>query len=237
MRRTGVWWVGVACVALTLGANPAPAQSTRPAATTAPAAVADVYKNVPLPSGRGAAATQATITASTAASSDPLDTKRVAIALGVVLLAIYAALRAWRKLGMPGSAAKGGQTLQVVSRLALSPRQQILLIRVGRRFVLVANNGTQMNPLCEIANPEEAAALLGQTVTESRESASATFNEVLDGAQQQFNVDAPHKPSAPPDDDETPEDATLAATREELGAMMDKVRSLTKHFQQQHQRT
>jgi flagellar biogenesis protein FliO len=234
MRPNVLISVGLGCVALGLGAKAALAQTTKPA----PPAPVDAFKDAPLPAGRApAAATRPTAAAQSAAPTDPLDAKRVAVALGVVLMTIYAAHRAWRRLGMPGSVAKTGQTLQVVSRLAVSPRQQILLIRVGRRFVLVGNSGTQMNPLCEIADPEEAAALLGQSVTESKESITATFNEVLDGAQQHFNTDISHKPQASAHadngDDETAPDPSLAATREELGAMMEKVRLLTKQFQQQ----
>ena len=215
---------GALCVALAACANVALSQATRPAAAAPPAAV-DAYKNVPLPSARGGATTQATATGAKTAQSDPLDTKRVAFALGVVLVSIYVGHRVWRRLGMPGSGSKSGQSLQVVSRLAVSPKQQVLLIRVGRRFVLVGNSGTQMNPLCEISDPDEAAALLGQTVSESRESSSATFHDVLDGAQGRFDEEIKAKK------DEDDQESALAATRDELNSMMDKVRSLSKQFQ------
>jgi flagellar biogenesis protein FliO len=220
-------------VALAACANVALTQTTKPAApAAAPPAALDAYKNVPLPAARGGATTQATVGAAKTTSSDPLDTKRVVLALGIVLVAIYAGHRIWRRLGMPGAGNKAGQTLQVMSRLAVSPKQQVLLIRVGRRFVLVGNSGTQMNPLCEISDPEEAAALLGQTVSESRESSTATFHDVLDGAQGQFEAEIKAKEKS---HDEEVEESALAATRDELNSMMDKVRSLSKQFQ--HGRT
>src|SRR4051812_28158384 len=74
-------------------------------------------------------------------SGDPLDTKRVVIAMGVVLGAIFGAHQVWRRLGMPGTGSKASGALQVVSRMAISPKQQLLLVRVGRRCVLVANSG------------------------------------------------------------------------------------------------
>jgi flagellar biogenesis protein FliO len=221
--------LGAFAVALAAGANVALSQATKPATPAAPPAAVDAYQNVPLPTPRGGATTQTTVGgAKTTSTSDPLDTRRVAFALGIVLVAIYAGHRVWRRLGMPGSTNKAGQTLQVVSRLAVSPKQQVLLIRVGRRFVLVGNSGTQMNPLCEITDPDEAAALLGQTVTESRESSTATFHDVLDGAQGRFDAEIKSAQKSPEDD---PEISALNSARDELNSMVDKVRSLSKQFQ------
>ena len=217
---------GLTCIALMASAKIALAQATRPAAVT-PAA--DPYKDVPLaPPRSNPAATQASLASAKSAPSDPLETSRVVMALGAVLLAMFIIHRVWRRLGMPGSSNKTGQSLQIISRLALSPRQQILLIRVGRRCVLVGNSGTQMNPLCEISDSEEAAALLGQTITESKESITATFSDVLDGAQQQFDAGPPPKPASESHD----EDPALAAARDQLTSMVDKVRTLSKQFQQ-----
>ena len=226
MRRNFGVLAGLTCVALMASAKIALAQATRPVAI---AAATDPFKDVPIAAPRtNAAATQSSVSSPKSAPSDPLETRRVVLALGAVLLAVYVVHRVWRRLGMPGSPNKPGQTLQIMSRLAISPRQQILLIRVGRRFVLVGNSGTQMNPLCEISEREEAAALLGNTVTESKESISATFNDVLDGAQHQFNIDAQPKPPNAASE----EDASLTAARDELTSMMDKVRSLSQQFQQ-----
>ena len=233
MRRSFSVAAGLTCIALLAGAKIALAQATRPAPAAASAAPADPYKDVPLAPPRNMSATQASVASPKSVPSDPLETRRVVMALGVVLLAIYVGHRVWRRLGMPGSVSKANQSLQIISRLALSPRQQILLVRVGRRCVLVGNSGTQMHPLCDISDPEEAAALLGLTVTESKESVTATFNDVLDGAQQQFDVDVQPRPQRESADSETKEeDPALAATRDELTSMMDKVRSLSKQFQQ-----
>jgi len=226
MRRNLGITAGLTCIALMASAKIALAQATR-AAAVAPA-LADPYKDVPLAPRAGPAATQASLVASKPAPSDPLETSRVVMALGAVLLAMYIVHRVWRRLGMPGATNKSGQTLQIISRLSLSPRQQILLIRVGRRCVLIGNSGTQMNPLCEISDVEEAAALLGQTITESKESITATFGDVLDGAQQQFDAESSPKPAP-----ESPEeDPALAAARDQITNMVDKVRSLSKQFQQ-----
>ena len=202
----------------------------------------DIERATPLPDRKAVAATQPAGAASAATtSSDPLDLKRIGLALGCVLLVIYLSQKAWRKFGLPGAPGKSTQSLQVVSRLSLSPRQQVLLIRVGRRCVLVANNGTQMSALCEIGDPDEVAMLLGQSLPASEESASS-FSAVLGGAEDNFEADAAselvvaperHNSSAGSADSDSTSGAAapeLAATRQELGDLMERVRSLSKQF-------
>jgi len=208
--------------------------ATRPSAE-------DVERATPLPERRTPAATQPAGAAATPASSDPLDLKRIAFALGAVLLVIYLSQKAWRKLGMPGAPGKSTASLQVVSRLSIAPRQQVLLIRVGRRCVLIGNNGTQMSPLCEISDPDEVAMLLGQSLPVSSDSVS-TFSSVLGNAETTFEADAASELAVPPQrhnplsDPSNPDPnlgapaPELTATRQELGDLMERVRSLSKQF-------
>ena len=197
--------------------------------TTAPAAVEDASKDAPLPARRSAASTQATSVGgrTTGGSSDPLDMTRMGIALVIVLGAMYVTHLVWKRLGMPGSANRNAGALQVVSRLSISPKQQLVLVRVGRRVVLVGNSGTQMNTLCEIGDPEEAAGLLGLAATERSDSISSeSFNSVLGGEEKRFeeetNVDVPAGAAE--------EHEALTNTRDELSDMMDKVRNLSRQF-------
>ena len=209
MRRV---MFAVAGIALCCAECSVLAQTSRPALLSG--------NDMVLPPRRGAT-TQATGVSASPGSNDILDTKRLALAVGIVLVAIFVTHKVWKRLGMPGVGGKGSGSLQVVSRLNIAPKQQILLVRVGRRLVLVGNSGTQMNPLCEIGDPEEAAGLLGQAVSEQ-----STFDSVLDTQEKQFdpesNVDKPA-----PD-----EDPAVASTREELNGLMDKVRSLSQQFRQ-----
>lgn len=224
-------WLRAALLILICTPALAEPAATRPSAQ-------DIERATPLPERKTPAATQPT-TAITAApsNSDPLDLKRIGMALGCVLIIIYLSQKAWRKFGLPGVAGKSTQSLQIVSRMGLSTRQQILLIRVGRRCVLVANNGTQMNPLCEISDPDEVAMLLGQSAPASSESASS-FSAVLGGAETTFEADAASELAIPPERHTGPSsDAEagaaapeLAATRQELGDLMERVRSLSKQF-------
>jgi flagellar biogenesis protein FliO len=219
-------------VVLLLSATGSFAQATKPVAAVA--AVEDPNGDLPLPVRHGGGATtQATLVggSASATSSDAFDLKRLGMALAMVLAAIYVAHQVWKRLGMPGSVNRSAGALQVVSRLTLAPKQQLLLVRVGRRVVLVGNSGTQMNALCEIGDPEEAAGLLGQAATEREGSVSSTFHEVLGGEEQRFdeetNVDVPVGDA---DHEAEEEGKELATTREELSGLVEKVRGLSRHF-------
>jgi flagellar biogenesis protein FliO len=215
---------------LVCAAPPAHAQqtTTRPVGATL---VDDPSKDVPLPARQGGATTQATLAGGAATSSgDVFDVKRLGFALAVVLGAMYVTHQVWKRLGMPGSANRAAGSLQVLSRLNLSPRQQLVLVRVGRRVVLVGNSGTQMNALCEIGDPEEAGELLGLAATERDESASATFSTVLGGEEKRFDEQSNIDLQAPGDGEVAAEEQALTSTRDELSDMMDKVRSLSRQF-------
>jgi flagellar biogenesis protein FliO len=202
--------------------------------TTAPTAavIEDASRNLPLPARSSVPTTQsATAGRAASAGSDPLDVKRMAVALAIVLGAMYVTHLVWKRLGMPGSANRNAGALQVISRLNLSPKQQVVLLRVGRRVVLIGNSGGQMNSLCEIGDAEEVAGLLGQAATERTDSISAeSFNSVLGTEEKRFedeqNADVP----AHGGDAGAEEHQALSNTRDELSDMMDKVRNLSRQF-------
>jgi flagellar biosynthetic protein FliO len=227
VRRILIAGVLLACAVPALG------QATKPVALTA-----DEYADVPLPPRRGMPATTQAATGAglVRGTSDIVDTRRLAIAMAVVLGAIFISQKVWKRMGMPGVGGRTAGAMQVVSRLSISPKQQLLLVRVGQRVVLVGNSGTQMNTLCEIADPEEAAGLLGQhaaaTVAEREELATpaSSFNAVLGGEERRFEEAS--RPQAHADDAAAAdqESAALATTREELNGLMEKVRGMSKQF-------
>jgi flagellar biogenesis protein FliO len=202
------------------------AQATQPAVRAAAPALDDPYKDKLLAARESrAATTQATArTAAGADNSDPYDLKRLGIALAVVVGAIFLTQKVWKRMGLPGAGGRASGALQVVSRLSVSPKQQVMLLRVGRRLVLVANNGAQMSPLCQIDDPEEAAAILGATATEQPTSASASFSAVLGGEEKDFEDRASAEAEA------AREEAEIATTRDELNGLMDRVRTMSRQF-------
>jgi flagellar biogenesis protein FliO len=142
-----------------------------------------------------------------------------------------------RLLGLPATAGAGG-AIQVLSRSTLSPKQQLMLIQVGRRIVLVANCGAQMNPLCEITDPEEIAGLVGQLQRRPAESAAGSFLSLFGRAGKRFNEnDQEPESHIGIEEDDSPREAVedhaaLQATRHELGGLLEKVRALSRGTRQ-----
>ena len=128
--------------------------------------------------------------------------------------------------------------IQVVSRSALSPRQQLVLVQVGRRLVLVGSSGSEMNPLCQIDDPDEVAEVLGQV---SRDKGGKSFRAMVGRAGKNYDRGAPAARTR--DDDETDDaetgaetsadviDPSTVTTREELSGLMDRVRRISQQFQ------
>jgi flagellar biogenesis protein FliO len=85
---------------------------------------------------------------------------------------IAAAAVAVKKWGRKVRIAVGGgsETLQLLSRLAISPKQSVCLIRVGRQVVLVGVTPEQISPLTVIDDPEA----IGELMTSSDESRELT---------------------------------------------------------------
>lgn len=213
--------IAIILLALICASPVALAQATRPVIEESE------FGNAPLPVRHGATTQAASTSTIAGGSGNVFDTTRIGFALLIVLVAIYVSHRVWKKLGMPGGAARGAGVLQVVSRLSVSPKQQILLVRVGKRLVLIGNSTTQMNPLCEITDPDEAALLLGE-VAQREESSSVTFNSVLGSEEKRFDEEA--ETASAEEENEAEENEAMATTRAELSGLAEKVRNLSNQF-------
>ena len=161
---------------------------------------------------------------------------RIVGALGIVLGAIFGVRWVGRRfLGLPTARSSSG-AIQVLGRSILSPKQQLMLVQVGRRIVLVADCGVQMNALCEISDPEEVAALSGQIQHGKGDSMSSSFLSFLGRAEAPYGAsgaverkDEERESVGPGAGGDGPERA-LAATREELSGLLQKVRQISRHF-------
>ena len=60
---------------------------------------------------------------------------------------------------MPAARASESGLLRVVSRAALSPKHSVVLVHLGRRFVVVGVSPDRLDALCEIQDAEEVAEL------------------------------------------------------------------------------
>ena len=177
------------------------------------------------------------------------DSRRVALALGAVVGLIF--LLHWvAKRVFPGvAAARASGAVRVLGRSVISPKQQILLIQVGRRVIVVGDSGAQMNALAQFDDPDEIAALLGQLEAEKRPAAALAFGGLFSRAQAPFNDepavdqknmvdetdrdedvgDHQQHPASPPTPT-PPTELGLTDVRGELVGLMDRVKQLSRQF-------
>ena len=84
---------------------------------------------------------------------------RVGLSLGAVVVLIVATGWLYRRLF--GQRQETGGAIALVSRTLLTPRHQVLVVRVGSRLLVVGDSGQAMSLLCDINDPDEVANLLG----------------------------------------------------------------------------
>jgi flagellar biogenesis protein FliO len=168
--------------------------------------------------------------ATQSAAGQPADTgrldlgmARVALSLGGVIVLIFLLRWAGRKyLRLPADGKAAGP-IQVLSRMTIAPRQQLLLIQAGRRVILAASTGTQTNPLCEIRDQEEIAELKAQL--QGRPASS--FGSLFGRASKSYEEEPPADPSPERPETQAADDSTTPATPE-LQGLVEKVRTMSR---------
>src|SRR5687767_12035066 len=179
---------------------------------------------------------------SSSSSSSSFELRRVALSLGAVVGLIFLLYWLAKRLFPTVAAARSSQAVRVLSRSVLSPKQQVLLLQVGRRVIVVGDTGAQMNPLAEITDPDEVASLVGQVEAEKRPSVTAAFGGLFGRARDSFDADPEPSPQLPAtdvsdegeaegiverraaQDDQPPVQLGLDEARGELRGLMDKVK-------------
>jgi flagellar biogenesis protein FliO len=169
--------------------------------------------------------------------SQGLELPRIAGALAIVIGLIFALQWGGRKLFRNGAVGRSTRAVQVLARAPLAPRQHVVLLRVGRRIIVVGDSGSQMNALCEITDADEIAALLGQLQDEKSMLPTRAFGALFSRAKQDME-DHQEDPAGDdaasempdPSTAETADDASISDTREEITGLMAKIRLLSTHF-------
>jgi flagellar protein FliO/FliZ len=174
---------------------------------------------------------QARNTASGNAASGANDLSRIAVALAIVIGVILVLRSVVRHMtAMPGIG-RTGKMVSVLSRSVVSPRQQVLVLQVGKRLLVVGDSAGRMNPLCEITDPDEIAMIVGQN-RQSRDAMAEknprSFLSLFRRANEPFTetdalarTDSYNEKSLDPDE---------AVSSEEMNGLMDKVRMLQEQF-------
>ena len=100
----------------------------------------------------------------------------------------------------------------------ISPRQQMMVVRFGRRILLVGSSGGEMTPLCQIDQPDEVAEVLAQV--SAGKSDAASFRAAFSGAEKSYKeTEVAGSPEQP------------AESNDEITGLMARLRKMTERFQ------
>jgi flagellar biogenesis protein FliO len=164
------------------------------------------------------------------AVDDSIGTFRVLLSLAAVLGLIVLMYWASRRM-LPRGAFGGGGTaaIRVLGRASISAKHRVVLLQVGRRVLVVAEGaGAQpLNTLCEITDPDEAAALIGQIRSE-QSAGGKSFGSLLNSATERFRAATADESRT---NAMTSEQDPLAATQQQLDDLTRRVRGLARHFE------
>ena len=99
----------------------------------------------------------------------------LAVVLGIFMLIAWG----MRRLAPPGQIVLPGEVFEVLGRAPLAGRQQVHLIRCGKKLLLVSVTTDGAETLTEVTDPLEVDRLLGLCEQAKPGSATATFRQVL----------------------------------------------------------
>jgi flagellar biosynthetic protein FliO len=122
-------------------------------------------------------------------SSSTLDVPRVLGSLAIVIAAIFALRWAARRFFQLPITPQSSELIKILSRTSVSPRQHVLVLKVARRVLVVADNGQQLTTLCEISDPQELRDFEPRTTETTEEPRSTELHGLLTrvrGLAQQF---------------------------------------------------
>jgi flagellar biogenesis protein FliO len=216
-------------IALLAISQPARAQS-RPSVANA-AAAEDSLENQPISASISTPRSQS---AGPAAPTSAFDITRVLLALIAVIALIFVLMVVFKRI-YPGAAPiRASASVKVLARCPVSPKQHLLVIQFGKRLVLVGDTGAHLNPLCEISDPEESAAIIAQAREESV-SAAKRFDSFFGLARKAFSDTSAQSEEHFDDSHEIPteipgEDSSLESTRKEIAGLADKVRDVARQL-------
>lgn len=178
---------------LNTSAAEAPGQSAAPAkapALLATTAAADARDRLPLGASprTGSGATPATPGESWSWGITTLG------ALALVIGLIFALRGALAKITGRSVTPAGQSAAEVLSRISLGPRSQMVLVRMGRRILVLGETANGLSTLANIDDAEEVAGLLALISAGRPDSASVAFNQLLSRFDGQYGEEAEPTP-------------------------------------------
>ena len=153
-----------------------PPPAATPATVTAPAARPGNPIKLP-PPGRGKPEAGEASTKSNTGWSGSIVTVITSLSIVLGLFAVVAWLMR-RGMGAAGLSLPS-EAVAVLGQLPLTGRQQILLVRIGPKLLLVSTNGETSSTLTEIEEPDEVDRIVGLCAETQPHSTTQTFRSLL----------------------------------------------------------
>ncbi|MCX5659557.1 MAG: flagellar biosynthetic protein FliO [Planctomycetota bacterium] len=111
-------------------------------------------------------------------------------ALGIVIGLIFVLRGALSKITGRSVTPAGQSAAEVLSRISLGPRSQMLLVRMGKRVLVLGESASGLTTLANIDDAEEVASLLASISAGKSDSASVAFNQLLTRFDGQYGEEA-----------------------------------------------
>jgi flagellar biogenesis protein FliO len=177
-------------------------------------------------------------TRAAAAAALPPPSSAGATRVGLALLAIVALILTLKWGGQKFLGAslghKPNRAVEVVARNPVGPKQSVLLLRVGRRILIVGDSAGSLSKLTEIADPDEVAELVGALRQDKSDSTPRTFGSLFKSAETDFESPAAEldnfSPPADVQDIDTSANEDRLESRDELAGLTNRVRSLSRQL-------
>ena len=138
------------------------------------------------------------------------------LVIGLILAARWAVVRFGGKV-----IARPSQAVEVLSRTPVAPKNHVLLLRVGRRVLVVGDSSTGLRTLADLDDPEEVAALLQSVESGRPASVSRGFQDLIGRFNREYDA-RDERAEEGGDDGEVRLDRTrdsLAGLRSRLGVI------------------
>jgi flagellar biogenesis protein FliO len=222
---------------LASGAPATTSPATRPTTSSVSAIEREpVRKNIP--SEQRAAPTTSTsgVVARGAGAPPSFDARRVGLSLAIVIGLIFLARFTIKRLFPAASVGRSTQVIKVLSRSVIAPKQQFLLLQVGKRLIVVGDSGSNMSALAEIADAQEVASIIGQLSSETSSSSTAAFGAMFRKQRSAFEQDQKDAPPPPELADVPPpagsdDDEKLVAASSEISGLLERVKLVSRRLQ------
>lgn len=191
--------------------------------------IVDTFDKQPIRRAQIAAQTD-TQSSTTDATPSTLELPRLLAAMALVVGLIFFLRWLGRRFFGATPISAGTRAVQVLSRSPVAPRQSVMLMQVGRRLLVVADNGSQLSSLSEITDPDEVAALVGQLRGEKLDIAGRTFGAIFGRIKKDEVAEPVDVEAAPISEPAVEMQPDVSGARAELGSLMEQVRLVSNQF-------